>query len=151
MSGLIVAGFGLGSFLYTRFARRLVRRFGEGRLLLLGGVGVTVGLAGLALAPNWPVATAMQILMGLMFYMFHGVLQARATEALPEARGTAVSAFALALFLGQGIGALVFGGLLAAGGYRHGFIAAAVAMLILTIWSRLGLAVQPQPVPDEQN
>jgi predicted MFS family arabinose efflux permease len=148
-TGLIVAGFGVGSFLYTRFARRLVRRFGEGGLLLMGGAGVTAGLAGLALAPSWPVATAMQILMGLMFYMFHGVLQARATEALPEARGAAVSAFALALFLGQGIGALVFGALLATGGYRHGFMAAAAAMLILTIWCRLRLVVQPQVVADQ--
>jgi predicted MFS family arabinose efflux permease len=143
-TGLIVAGFGVGSFLYTRFARRLVRRFGEGGLLLLGGIGVTAGLVGLALAPNWQIATATQIAMGLTFYMFHGVLQARATEALPEARGAAVSAFALALFLGQGIGALAFGALLAAGGYRHGFMAAAVAMLALTIWCRLRLAVQPQ-------
>jgi predicted MFS family arabinose efflux permease len=98
----------------------------------------------LALAPNWQIATATQIAMGLTFYMFHGVLQARATEALPEARGAAVSAFALALFLGQGIGALAFGALLATGGYRHGFMAAAVAMLALTIWCRLRLAVQPQ-------
>ena len=87
--------------------------------------------------------------MGLVFYMFHGVLQARATEALPESRGAAVSAFALALFLGQGIGALGFGALLAAGGYRRGFAVAAVAMLILTLWSRLGLAAQAQPMPDD--
>jgi predicted MFS family arabinose efflux permease len=73
--------------------------------------------------------------------MFHGVLQARATEVLPEARGAAVSAFALALFLGQGVGALAFGGLLSASGYRFGFMAAAITMLIVTIGSRLGLAV----------
>lgn len=57
----------------------------------------------------------------------------------------AVSAFALALFLGQGIGALGFGTVLAAGGYRHGF--AAAAMLILTVWSRPGMTAQPQLVP----
>jgi predicted MFS family arabinose efflux permease len=93
-----------------------VRRFGEGNLLVLGGTGVAAGLSGMALAPNWPVAAAVQILIGLTFYMFHGVLQARATEALPEARGAAVSAFALALFMGQGAGALAFGTVLAASG-----------------------------------
>nr|WP_294508947.1 MFS transporter [uncultured Rhodopila sp.] len=139
-TGLIVAGFGVGSFAYTRFARRLVRRFGEGNLLLLGGTGVCVGLMGMALTPSWPVAAAVQILIGLTFYMFHGVLQARATEALPEARGAAVSAFALALFMGQGVGALAFGAVLAASGYRFGFAAAAVSMLVLTIACRLGLA-----------
>ena len=144
-AGLVVAGFGLGSFLYTRFARRLVHRFGERGLLLLGGLGIAAGLGGVAMAPNWPVAAGLQVFMGLMFYMFHGVLQARATEALPEARGTAVAAFALALFMGQGTGALAFGFLLATGGYREGFMAAAVAMTILTLWSRLSIPAQRAP------
>lgn len=148
-AGLIVAGFGLGSFVYTRLARGLVHRLGEGHLLLLGGTGLAVGLAGLAVAPSWPVIAGLQVFLGLVFYMFHGVLQARATEALPESRGAAVAAFALALFLGQGIGALGFGLLLAAGGYRQGFAAAAAAMMILTLWSRLGLTAQPQPTPDQ--
>lgn len=138
-AGLIVAGFGVGSFVYTRFARPLVRRFGEGNLLLLGGLGVSAGLIGLALTPGWAVAAALQALMGLTFYMFHGVLQARATEVLPEARGAAVSAFALALFLGQAVGALAFGGLLAAHGYRFGFMTAALAMIAVTIFCRWGL------------
>jgi predicted MFS family arabinose efflux permease len=150
MAGLIVAGFGVGAFVYTRFARRLVRRFGEGNLLLFGGIGVSASLIGLALAPNWPVSAATQILTGLTFYMFHGVLQARATEALPEARGAAVSAFALALFMGQGVGALAFGGLLAATSYRFGFMAAAIAMLVVTLGCRLGLAalsLRARPAP----
>ena len=146
-AGLIVAGFGVGAFVYTRFARGLVRRFGEGKLLLLGGIGLSAGLMGVALSPSWPVAAGMQILIGLTFYMFHGVLQARATEALPEARGAAVSAFALALFLGQGAGALAFGGLLAANGYRFGFTVAAIAMVMVTIASRWGLARLPAPQP----
>ena len=138
-AGLIVAGFGVGSFAYTRFARVLVRRFGEGNLLLLGGTVVASGLVGMALTPSWPVAACIQVLIGLTFYMFHGVLQARATEALPEARGAAVSAYALALFMGTGAGALAFGAVLAAGGYRVGFAAAAGAMLIVTFASRAGL------------
>ena len=144
-AGLIVAGFGVGSFTYTRFARHLVERLGEGHLLLLGGIGVTIGLAGMAWAPAWPAAAALQVLIGLSFYMFHGVLQARATEALPEARGAAVSAFALALFLGQGVGALAFGSLLAIRGYRFGFMAASMAMLVVTVASRVGLAALPRP------
>jgi predicted MFS family arabinose efflux permease len=144
-AGFIVAGFGAGAFVYTRFARPLVRRFGEGNLLLLGGIGVSAGLFGMALTPGLRTAAVMQALIGVTFYMFHGVLQARATEALPEARGAAVSAFALALFLGQGAGALAFGGLLAASGYRFGFAAAAIAMLIVTAACRWGLARLPTP------
>jgi predicted MFS family arabinose efflux permease len=141
-AGLLVAGFGVGSFLYTRFARVLVRRLGEGWLLLLGGIGLGAGVAALAWAPTWPVVAALQIFVGLMFYMFHGVLQARATEALPEARGSAVSAFALALFVGQSAGSLAFGGLLAVIGYRASFAAAGGLMLAAALWSRRRL---PEP------
>jgi MFS transporter, DHA1 family, inner membrane transport protein len=132
-AGLIVAGFGLGAFAYTRLARRLLRRFGERRLLLLGGLGLAVALAGLALVPGWAWVVPLQVAMGLVFYMFHGVLQAQATEALPEARGTAVGAFALALFLGQSAGSLGFGLALVALGYRGAFALAAAGVLVLAL------------------
>ncbi len=144
-AGLLVAGFGLGAFCYTRFARGLIRHLGEGKLLLFGGIGLAAGLGAMAWAPSWPVAAAVQTFLGLGFYMFHGVLQARATEAMPEARGTAVSAFALALFLGQSAGSLAFGGLLAIVGYRLGFAAAGIMMLLAALWSWRGLAPAPQP------
>jgi predicted MFS family arabinose efflux permease len=143
VAGVLVAGFGLGAFIYTRFARHLVRHLGERRLLLLGGTGLAAGVASLAWAPTWQVVAALQVFLGLMFYMFHGVLQARATEAMPEARGSAVSAFALALFLGQTAGSLAFGGLLAIVGYRGGFAAAGTLMLAAAIWSWRGLAPAP--------
>jgi predicted MFS family arabinose efflux permease len=145
-AGLLVAGFGLGAFIYTRFARHLVRHLGESLLLLLGGIGLAAGLAGLACTPTWQVAALLQIFLGLMFYMFHGVLQARATEALPEARGAAVSAFALALFVGQSVGSLAFGAVLAIIGYRVGFAAASVTMLLAAIWSWRRLSPAPMPV-----
>lgn len=138
-AGLIVAGFGLGSFVYTRFARGLVRRFGEAGLLTLGGVGLAAGLAGLSASPTWQVAAVVQVAAGLVFYMFHGVLQARATEALPEARGASVAAFALLLFMGQASGALAFGGLLIVTTYRIAFLTAGVAMAALTAWSGISL------------
>jgi MFS family permease len=113
----------------------LVRRFGERGLLLWGGGGLAVLLMAIALAPHWGVVLAAQVLCGLAFFMFHGVLQARATEALPEARGTAVSAFAMALFLGQTVGSLVFAGVIAKGGYVSTFTLTALAMLPLTLIS----------------
>jgi predicted MFS family arabinose efflux permease len=135
-AGLLVALFGLGAFAYTRFAKRLVRRFGEAGLLLWGGVGLTLLLGLIAASPDWHLTAVAQALAGLAFYMFHGVLQARATEALPEARGTAVSAFALALFVGQTVGALLFALVLAAVGYGAVFGLAALGMVALT-WAAL--------------
>ena len=136
-AGLVVAGFGLGSFIYTRLAKRLVGLLGEHGLVAAGGAGLSVALAGLALAPSWWVVAAMQVPMGMAFYMFHGVLQARATEALPEARATAVSAFAMALFLGQSLGALAFGAVLHAAGYGAVFAGAAAVTAGLAAWVAL--------------
>ena len=141
-AGLIVAGLGLGALAYTRLARRLVRRFGEGRLFVAGGAGLGLGLAALAAAPACWVVAALQLGLGFAFYLFHGVLQTRATEALPAARGTAVGGFALALFLGQSAGSLLFGLILALAGYRAAFALAAAGVLALTAaaWRGLGFA-----------
>lgn len=137
-AGLIVAGFGIGAFAYTRAARPLLRRFGERGLLTLGGCGLALLLAALSLAPGWPMVAAVQVALGLAFYMFHGVLQTLSTESLPEARGTAVGAFALALFLGQSAGSLAFGLGLHAIGYRGAFLVAALGVLALALWTRHG-------------
>ena len=142
LAGLIVASFGLGAFIYTRIARGLVGRLGEKGLLLWGGMGLGAGLLLVAWAPNWQVIAASQIISGFLFYSFHGVLQARATEALPEARATAVSAFAMCLFAGQTTGALVFASIMATAGYRAAFALAGFAMFAVAIWCRLRMAIR---------
>lgn len=138
-AGLVVAIFGLGSFLYTRLAKRLIGLLGETGLVAAGGATLAAGLAGVAAAPSWWLVAALQLPLGMAFYMFHGVLQARATEALPEARATAVSAFAMALFLGQSVGALAFGAVLHAAGYGAVFGGAAAVVAALGAW----VAVSP--------
>ncbi len=135
-AGLVMAGFGIGAFVYTRLARRLVARFGERGLLGVGGGALAGLLLLIALAWHWWVVLAAQLCIGLAFFMFHGVLQARATEALPEARGTAVSAFAMALFMGQSSGALLFGALIGLADYRVSFIVAALGVAGLAWWAR---------------
>jgi predicted MFS family arabinose efflux permease len=138
-AGLVVAGFGLGSFLYTRIARHLVARLGEGRVLLVGGLLLAAGIAGLGLAPSWQVVAGLQAVLGLAFFMFHGTLQARSTEAMPEARATAVSAFAMALFLGQALGSICFGAVMARAGYPGAFLIGGLAMAVLALWTRAAL------------
>lgn len=135
-AGLVMAGFGVGALVYTRIAPWLLRRLGEDRMLGVGGLGLAVLLAAIAAAPHWGVVLAAQLCIGLAFFCFHGVLQARATEALPEARGTAVSAFAMALFLGQTVGSLVFATVIAVAGYRWTFGLAAGGILLLSSWAR---------------
>jgi predicted MFS family arabinose efflux permease len=136
-AGLVVAGFGAGAFAYTRFAGRMVKAAGERGLVLIGGALLAAMLLTFALAPDWHLIVPAQLVCGFGFYMFHGVLQARATEALPDARATAVSAFAMALFLGQSVGALVFGTVLHAAGYGAVFTGAAAVTAALAAWVAL--------------
>lgn len=43
-------------------------------------------------------------LLGIGYYMFHNTLQTNATQMAPRVRGTSVSLFASAFFLGQSVG-----------------------------------------------
>jgi predicted MFS family arabinose efflux permease len=142
-AGLVVAGFGLGSLAYTRLARRLLARFGEGGLLLGGGTILALSFGVVAAAPSWWWVLPAQVAFGLGFFMLHGVLQARATEALPEARATSVAGFAMALFLGQCVGSLVFGAVIGGVGYRWAFVVAAVGVVTLSLWIRARAPAEP--------
>jgi predicted MFS family arabinose efflux permease len=129
--GLILSCFGAGALLYTRFARHIVPRLGEGGCVLAGGALMAGGIAAGMLVRSWWPFIAIEGALGLGFYMLHGVMQARATELLPHARATAVSSFAFLLFLGQSVGALAIGVLIAHFGYRIAFAidAACIAFL----------------------
>ena len=106
-AGAIVALFGMGGMLYMAVARHLIRRFGEQRLVLLG-VGVFgLSVAALGLTSHWWPTLPASLMAGFGFFMFHNTMQANATQMAPAARGTAVSLFASALFLGQSVGVLL--------------------------------------------
>jgi MFS transporter, YNFM family, putative membrane transport protein len=106
-SGAIVALFGLGGMLYMAVARHLIPRFGERGLTLLGAVVQILSVLVLGFTPVWWPALPASLLAGFGFFMFHNTMQANATQMAPAARGTAVSLFAAALFMGQSVGVLL--------------------------------------------
>ena len=106
-SGAIVAVYGLGGMLYMAVARPLIRRFGERGLALLGVCLLALSALLVAYSPYWPPTVAASFFGGFGFFMFHNTMQANATQMAPGARGTAVSLFAAALFMGQSLGALL--------------------------------------------
>ena len=127
--GLVLACFGLGAMAYVRAARWIIPRLGEARMVALGGAIMAAAVAAIVLLPPQPAfvagLVAAQLAIGAGFYLLHGVLQARAT---------AVASFALTLFIGQSIGALAMGGLIAKLGYQGAFLCDAVAILLLAAW-----------------
>jgi predicted MFS family arabinose efflux permease len=132
--GLILSCFGLGALLYTRLARPLLGRLGEGGMMLAGGLLMTAGLALAVLARAAWLFIPVELCLGLGFFMLHGVLQAQATEMLPRARATAVASFACLLFLGQSVGALLVGAAIARWGYGVAFLLDASAIFVLALW-----------------
>ncbi|OOG39480.1 MFS transporter [Polaromonas sp. A23] len=107
VAGAIVALFGMGGVLYMVVGRHMIRRFGQQKLVLLGGALVGVCALVLAYAPHWLPAMLATLLAGFGFAMFHNTMQANATQMAPGARGTAVTLFASFLFLGQSVGVVV--------------------------------------------
>ena len=119
---------------------------GLGTLTLMRIAAGATSAAALVLAmlsPAWQAFILVQLILGLGYYLLHSVLQAQATEMLPNARGTAVASFALALFMGQSLGALAMGALIAHFSYHTAFLLDAAGILALGAWLRLLLRPAP--------
>lgn len=103
-AGAVFAVFGLGGLLYVFFATHLIAAIGERGLALGGGACLGAAYFVLLLGPHWFWAPLATFAAGLGFYMMHNTLQTNATQMAPANRGTAVSLFASAFFLGQSAG-----------------------------------------------
>ena len=57
-----------------------------------------------------------------------------ATELLPNARATAVSSFAFVLFLGQSVGAIFIGTMIAHAGYQAAFLTDGAAIVVFAFY-----------------
>ncbi|MFA6139083.1 MAG: MFS transporter [Hyphomicrobium sp.] len=131
-AGGLMACFGLGGLSYILFAPHFVRRLGEIGLARSGGWLIAVAWAMLAFAPVWGWALPASFLVGLGYYMLHNTLQTNATQMAPQVRGTAVSLFASAFFLGQALGAVLAAALLAEAGVMTLFVLAALLMPLIS-------------------
>ena len=127
-------------------ARQLLAALGESGMVLTGGLLMASGLALAVFSPGWMWFIPVELMLGLGFFTLHGVLQARATEMLPAARGTAVATFACALFIGQSLGALLIGAGIARLGYGQAFLLNTGAILLLGVWLWRTLRRHPSTV-----
>jgi MFS transporter, YNFM family, putative membrane transport protein len=100
------------------------------------------------LSPYWALTLPASLVAGFGFFMFHNTMQTNATQMAPNARGTGVSMFALALFMGQSVGVLLAawllshiasGTVIAVGG---GVMAALGALFAQALRRRDGLLAQ---------
>jgi len=104
-----VALYAIGGLLYAMVARHVVRRFGERRMVLCGGIVVGAGFLAWYLTPQGWVAAPIALAVGFGTYLYHNTLQTHATQMAPSMRGTGMSLFAFCFFVGQAIGVSLAG------------------------------------------
>ncbi len=104
MTGVLMAAFGAGGIAYIIFSRRLLRYLGEAGLVGIGGCLLAIAWLILAIAQHWVWIPLAIFLAGLGYYKLHNTLQTHASQMAPAVRGTAMSLFSSAFFLGQSLG-----------------------------------------------
>lgn len=106
-AGATAALYGVGGWIYSRCARRLLAGLGEAGLAVLGALCLAAAFGTIAGLSVWQWALPACLLAGFGFYALHNTLQTHATQMAPTVRGTAVSLFACLLFIGQSMGVVV--------------------------------------------
>ena len=130
-AGVALAGFAVGGVIYGSVVRYIIAAIGQWYMMRLGGI--MAGIAYLIIAlPMGPVGVALVFMIaGFGFYMLHNTLQARGTELAPTARGSTFALFSASMFLGQGIGPVLAGGISKFAGFSMLFISMGVLVAAL--------------------
>lgn len=120
--GLVIGGFALGGVIYSVRVSLLLRLFGENWMMRIGGTLMGLTIAFIALRAPWQADVIDFAVLGLGFYMLHGVIQIYASELAPAARGSAMALHSFFYFLGQAAGPAI---------YALGFAATGVTPMLL--------------------
>ncbi len=126
---------GVASMLTGRIVGRLVRWVEERGMLVAGGTMLVVAYGLMGLRPMLLFFPIAMVLAGSGFVIAHSTLQARATELVPELRGTTVALFAFALFIGGGLGTYVAGLAIEGFGYEATIYGTAALLALFTALS----------------
>jgi predicted MFS family arabinose efflux permease len=130
----LIALYAVGGLVYAITARQLVRRLGERRMVLVGGILMGAGYFAWLASPLWMLAGPIALLVGFGTYLFHNTLQTHATQMAPATRGTAVALFAFCLFVGQALGVTLSGWAFDRWGHGPMLLAPALALPLVGWW-----------------
>ena len=139
-SGLYIAAFPAGGLLYAAVAQRVVPALGERGLVLAGGAFLGIAYLAMTIAPGAGYVLVCIFCAGVGIYMMHNTLQVHATQMAPEARGAAVSLFALCLFTSQSIGIWLAARVVDGWGIVPVFAAAGIGLPLVALDFRRRLA-----------
>lgn len=106
--GLVIGAFAIGGVLYSVRVSWLLRTFGEQGMMRLGGIVMGLTVAFVALGAPWQADMVNFAILGLSFYMLHGVVQIYASELAPAYRGSAMAVHSFAFYCGQAAGPVAY-------------------------------------------
>ncbi|MFC9898340.1 MFS transporter [Nocardia sp. NPDC127579] len=138
IAGSATAAYGLGVLGLSRLVRILTRRLPVTALMGIGGAQMCLGYVVAALRVDPLTVTVTALLLGGGWAFLHSSLQTWSTEVDPAARGTVVSLFAGALFLGSAAATAIAAPAAQYGHYTVLFAGAALLTVPLTVLSVLG-------------
>jgi len=140
--GAMLSIVGVAQLVTASFVPRLVKRLREPQIVALGACAMGLALVTAAITPSASTFPVSMVLLGAGFSLCHSTLQTRASEALPGLRGTSIALFAFALFLGNGLGTLAIGELIAAAGYTATIAGAGIAFWLFA-WVAAASVAKP--------
>lgn len=109
IAGLATAAYGVGVGVLSRLVKRLSQRWRAWWLIAAGGTQMCLGYALVAVRVDIVTVVVTALLLGGGWAFMHSTLQTWATTVAPEARGTAVSFFAAAMFVGSALASAAAG------------------------------------------
>jgi predicted MFS family arabinose efflux permease len=136
----------IGMMIAARFVGRFVERLGEEWMVRLGGALMVAGYALAAFQPTMIWFPLAMLISGVGFALAHSTLQTRATELVPERRGTAIALFAFALCVGSGLGTYIAGQGIELVGYTPTLFGTAGVLAVFTVAAVPVLRIQPPAI-----
>ena len=138
----LIALYAVGGLVYAIAARRIVRDWGERRMVWAGGLLMGAAFLGLCFSPWWQTAGPLALLLGFGTYLYHNTLQTHATQMAPQVRGTAVASFAFCLFAGQAAGVSAAGAVLDRLGFPLLLAVPGIVLPVAGAWLARALAAR---------
>ena len=136
--GLILTFFGLATALGGRYTGIWKQRIGN-RMLLYAGILGTVAWATMGLWGNWAMLSLSLVGFGLAWVLIQPVLVNTAQQLMPKQKGTVMSLASFNMFVGGGLGTLLFGYVQTNWGFGPVFVIAAALILVAGILGTMDL------------
>jgi predicted MFS family arabinose efflux permease len=138
IAGAVVASYGLSVLICTRAFRYVARRTHAALILGGGAAMLLIGYLVAAATQSVPAILSASILAGGAYAFMQSSFQTWATDIVPEARATAASLFATAIFAGAALATAAAAGLASAHRYSDLFLIGAIVTLPVLVIGTVG-------------